>query len=131
MSSTIAVNSPATGLGSDPDLPPDLDPQKHPILSRHWFGVEPCPQANDRQPALVGPIAAGIVADLAFQRDIERLHRLGPRPQYELLREIERRFGCGNFIRDRVKRFAELDPGIVQALGGDCFPRTPVHEVKA
>ena len=24
---------------SDPDLPPDFDPDLHPILTRHWFGV--------------------------------------------------------------------------------------------
>ena len=30
-------------------LPADFDPQQHPILSRHWFGVEPC--ANARQAA--------------------------------------------------------------------------------
>ncbi len=111
-------------------LPPDLDPKTHRIIATHFYGVEPGTQANDRQSALVGPIAAGIVADLAFQRNVERLHRLGPRPQYELLREIEQRFGCGNFIRDRVKRFAELDPGLVQVLGGDRFPETPVHEVR-
>ena len=91
-------------------LPPDLDPKTHRIIATHFYGVEPGTQANDRQSALVGPIAAGIVADLAFQRDVERLHRLGPRPQYELLR-------------------AELDPNVVQALSGDRFPEAPIHEV--
>ena len=38
---TIAADSPATGLESDPDLPPDFDPDEHPILARHWFGVHP------------------------------------------------------------------------------------------
>ena len=127
---TIAADSPATGLESEPDIPPDLDPKTHRIIAQHFYGVEPRALANDRQAELVGPIAAGIVADLAFQRDIKRLHRLGPRPQYELLREIEQRFGCGSFIRDRVKRFAELDPGLVQAVGGDRFPEAPIHEVR-
>ena len=111
-------------------LPPDLDPETHRIIATHFYGVKPGTQANDRQPALVGPIAAGIVGDLAFQHDIKRLHRLGPRPQYELLREIERRYGCARFIRERVKRYAELDPGLVQAIGGDRFPEAPVHEVR-
>ena len=25
---------------SDPDLPADFDPDLHPILARHWFGIE-------------------------------------------------------------------------------------------
>jgi hypothetical protein len=102
-----------------------FDPAEFPILSLHWFGILPRPQANDRQPEQVGPIAAGIVADLAFQRDIGRLHQLGPRPQYELLREIEQRFDCGKFIRERVKRFAALDPAAVHATGGSRFPAEP------
>jgi hypothetical protein len=28
------------GLESDPDLPPDFDPDEHPILAHHWFGLE-------------------------------------------------------------------------------------------
>ena len=111
-------------------IPKSFNPDECPILAEHWYGLQPRAQANDRQPALVGPIAAGIVADLAFQRNVERLHRLGPRSQYELLRELEQRFGCGKFIRNRVKRYAELDPGLVQALGGDRFPEAPVHEVR-
>ena len=30
-----------TRRDSDPDLPPDFDPTEHPILSRHWFGIDP------------------------------------------------------------------------------------------
>jgi len=120
--------SAAAGVMSAPVLN-GFDPAEFPILSLHWFGILPRPQANDRQAAPVGPIAAGIVADLAFQRDIERLHELGPRPQYELLREVERRYGCARFIRERVKRYADLDPEIVAALGGDVFPPAPIREV--
>ncbi len=111
-------------------VPNGFNPAECPILSLHWFGLEPSPQANDRQAVPGGPIAAEIVADLAFQRDIERLHRLGPRPQYELLREIEQRYGCARFIRERVKAYGELDPELLQALGGDRFPEAPVHEVR-
>ena len=110
-------------------VPKNFSPDECPILSRHWFGIQPCPQANDHQAVPAEPIVDNIVADLAFQRDIERLHRLGPRPQYELLREIERRYGCARFIRERVKRYAELDPEIVADLGGDVFPSTPIREV--
>ncbi len=111
-------------------IPKGFSPDECPILAEHWYGLRPCAQANDRQSAPVGPIVDNIVGDLSFQRDVERLHRLGPRPQYELLREIERRYGCARFIRDRVKAYGELDPGLVQALGGDRFPEAPVHEVR-
>ena len=110
-------------------IPKGFSPDECPILAKHWYGLQSCAQANDRQPELVGPIAAGIVTDLAFRRDIERLHRLGPRSQYELLREIERRYGCARFIRERVKRYADLDPEIVAALGRDVFPPAPIREV--
>ncbi len=40
MSSTIAPDSPATGLESRPDLPPDLDPEIYPIIARHFYGVD-------------------------------------------------------------------------------------------
>ena len=111
-------------MGATP-IPEGFNPDECPILAEHWFGLQPRAQANDREPELVGSIAAGIVADLAFQRDIERLHRLGPRPQYELLREIERQYGCARFIRDRVKTYAALDPAAVHATGGSRFPAEP------
>ncbi len=39
----------ATCADSRAFFPADFDPQKYPILSRHWFGIEPC--ANARQAA--------------------------------------------------------------------------------
>ena len=100
---------------TDPDLPANFSPDQHPILAVHFFGLQPLGQAKvDRT-----------ILNLAFQRDVERLHRLGPRPQLELLREIEQRFGCGKFIRERVKRYAELDPAVVHATGGSRFPAEP------
>ncbi len=53
-------------------VPKGLDPEKFPILSLHWFGLQPCPQANDRPPTVVGP-----VADLGVVRLGAALHRLG------------------------------------------------------
>ena len=43
-----------------------------PILSLHWFGQQPCPQAHDLPPTVVGP-----VADLGAVRLGAALHRLG------------------------------------------------------
>ena len=119
MPSTISHDSTTSWPSSNPELPPSLDPETHRIIAQHFYGVDPHDQAEPDRTIL----------NLAFQHDVERLHRLGPRPQYELLREIERRYGCARFIRERVKRYAELDPEIVAALGGDVFPSTPIREV--
>ena len=48
----------------------NIDPATHPILSRHWFGVESL-RPN-------GQIAAEAAADLRFQRKVIRLHRQDP-----------------------------------------------------
>ncbi len=42
MPSSIAPDSPATRLESDLNLNPDFDPDEHPILARHWFGLDLC-----------------------------------------------------------------------------------------
>ncbi len=58
-------------MGATP-IPKDFRPDECPILSLHWFGIEPCPQANDRQPPAVDR-----VADLGVVRLGAALHRLG------------------------------------------------------
>ena len=68
--------------------------------------------------------------DLAFARACWRLHRLGPRAVYELLREIGQAGACPTFIKSRVSRYAELEPEIVRAVGGDQMPPVPIYEVR-
>jgi hypothetical protein len=68
--------------------------------------------------------------DLAFARDCWKLHRLGARSVYELLREVGQAGACSTVIRSRVRRYAELDPEIVRAVGGDQMPPVPVYEVR-
>ena len=53
--------------------------------------------------------------DAELRRLVERLSQLGPRPTYELLREIL----AGADLASRLKRYAALDPAIVKYLGGD------------
>ncbi len=58
--------------GSPAELTPaDLDPGTHPIIARHFFGVEPL------RP--IGQIAVEVVAGMRFRRQVKRLHRLGTR----------------------------------------------------
>ena len=53
-------------------IPKNFSPKKFPILSLHWFGLQPSPHANDRQPPAVDR-----VADLGVVRLGAALHRLG------------------------------------------------------
>ena len=78
---------------------------------------------------MIVPPRAGDVADLALRRTVERMHDLGPRVVYELLVEIGEQRLCRTYLAQRVRRYAEIDPEHLAALGGDRFPRPPLYEV--
>ena len=123
-------------FGTAPDcstpFPVGFDPQKHPILARHWFGGEP--GADTRRAALkvAGEIAnpTGFVTDRRFNRTVETVHGLGPRAVGGLLMEIGEQRHCRTFIDQRLETYARLDPEIIRDLDGDRFPRPPLYEVK-
>ncbi len=46
------------------------------------------------------------------------IHRLGPRPLYELFRELD----AGAPLWPRLERFAETDRNVVKHLGADALP---------
>ncbi len=94
-----------------------FDPAAHPIIARHFFGVEPFRQ--------IGDVAAKVVADLKRQRQVARLHSLGPRPVLEALVEVEAGADLDSVLAD----FARLDPETVRQLGGDQFPPARIHGV--
>ena len=99
------------------DCPPaEFDASAHPILSRHWFGAEPRRQIND---------TVDMTARLKRHRQIEHLHRLGPRAVGELLYEVAE-------IEDldrALDTYQRLTPDLLKALAGDRFPSLPIHEV--
>ena len=101
------------------DEPPvNFEPAPGPIISRHWFGVEPlCPIAR---------IAAEIVASPRRQRAAEHLHNLGPRPVLEALAEIETGADLDRVLAD----FERIDAKVVAELGGDKFWPVPLREVR-
>ncbi len=107
-----------SGRGQRPD---SFDATACPIIARHWFGVEPFPIAQISAPEAV--------ADLRFRRQVERVHGLGPRAVYELLVETGEQRLCRTYLEQRVRRYAEIDPEHLAALGGDTFPRPPIYEV--
>ena len=71
--------------------------------------------------------------DAVFEQNIRRLHRLGPRPVGELLREVLRAVDreTADHIRGRLSVYAALNPEIVSALGGNDFPPWPLRVVPA
>ena len=70
----------------------------------------------------IGELAAKIVTDLRFQRDVERLHELGPRTLAEFLAELGVKRAITTVIDQQLSRYASLDTGTLSALGGDRFP---------
>ena len=53
-----------------PKRPADFDPSRYPIVAYHWFGL--VPTCDDIE-------TPSHIRELRFQRNVERLHRLGPR----------------------------------------------------
>ena len=71
-------------------------------------------------------LPTGLRRDFAFERDVVKLHHLGPRAIAELLRDVGAQTMRMTAIESRVADFADLDPGVVQVLGGDRFARPPL-----
>lgn len=90
------------------------DPRQFPILSRHWGDLHP----------------AEIVSDLRFHRQVERVHALGARVTAELLAEIGAERGIQTIIDQKLATYAKVDPGMIEAVGGDDFWPVPLHEVR-
>ena len=101
--------------------PSDFDPAANPILAKHYFGISPFRS--------IGEVAAEIVAQLRFRRQVERVHALGPRVLAELLAEIAVERSIRVIVERKLDRFAGLDPDALNATGGDQFPPTPLHLV--
>ncbi len=75
-------------------------------------------------------VAAEIGARLHFRRQVERLHRLGPRATAELLAEIGAERGIQTVIDQKLDTYIEIEPETLDAAGGDVFSPLPIHEVE-
>lgn len=73
--------------------------------------------------------AVEIVANLRFQRNVERVHGLGARVTAELLAELGSERSIQNIIDEKVARYAAIDPVALAAVGGDKFGPLPLHVV--
>jgi hypothetical protein len=67
--------------------------------------------------------------ELRLRRGAEHLCRLGPRATSELLAEIGFRIGGLPCIIDLLSEYQGLTPELLRAVGGDSFPRRPMHLV--
>lgn len=81
-------------------------------------------------PQRTAPVA-NTSADPKFQRLVEHLHALGPRPIGEFLLELS----AGDpdmvaAVQVNLERYHRLDTATVRALGGDQWPGPPIHEVR-
>ena len=78
----------------------------------------------------IGEVAAEIVADMKFRRNVQQVHRLGDRVFGEMLAEIGAERGIQTLIDEKLKKFAGLDPEALEVTGGDGFWPAPIHGVK-
>ena len=81
-------------------------------------------------PRLLGPIAAQIVADLAFRRKVQRLHAKGARVLGELLAELGAERCLMSVIEAKLDRFLTVPDEVLDAIRGHDFPPRPLHEVR-
>ena len=59
--------------------------------------------------------------ELRFRRDVERLHRLGPRAVYELLSELSTRHLLRTQIEQLAARYSRIDPLALRLAGAPSF----------
>jgi len=76
------------------------------------------------------PSPGELAAGPRWERLIERVHSLGPRPLAELLAEIAAVTGQHVRVVDLVEEYSRLDPEIVRAVGADRFPPMPLEVVR-
>ena len=74
--------------------------------------------------------ARQVALQLARQRQIEAVHRLGPRVIGELPDEIARHRDLHDDIGQRLDRYARLNAGILRELGADRFPQRPLWAMR-
>ena len=76
-----------------------------------------------------GPIAAEVVADLRFRRQVQRLHRQGDRVLGESRAELGAERSIMTLIDQKLDTSAELEPETLEVTGGDGFRPVPVRKV--
>ena len=76
-------------------------------------------------------VAADVVADFRFRRQVEYLHRLGPRAVAELLAEIGAERSIMAIVDKKLETYVSIEPVALEAAGGDMFWPVPVRGVRS
>ncbi len=94
---------------------------------------EPPPAVTDRSSRRPQPEFQPVdrpLFDARFRRQVAHLHALGVRPTAELLIEhVGDDEQARNTLLLLLEKYSLLDRTVVEALGGDCFPAPPLHEL--
>ena len=75
-------------------------------------------------------VAADVVADFRFRRQVERLHGLGPRVLAETLAHLGAKHNIQTSVERTVEYFGELEPEALETAGGDKFWQPPLHGIE-
>ena len=104
-----------------PGAPAGFNPARFPIISRHWFGIDPAPN---------NVASAALVADPPFHRQIEALCARGPRLPAEFLAEIAIEHGLETVVRKKLRRYLNIPDEALDLTGGHHLPPLPIHTVQ-
>lgn len=112
-------------------------PPRPPLYALNPEFPDPSPEAEKMAPSYHQPSQqrnatarrGSLIAEPAFQREIESLHRLGPRLTGELIAELAHRHGPE--VLTTMAGFAALDPDTLAALDALIWPPLPLHMVRA
>ena len=108
-------------VGMADELQVGFNPAAHPIIARHFFGVEPFP---------IRQATSEVVANLRFRGQVQRLHRLGARAVGEFLAELGAERGVQTPIDQKLNVYVEIEPGALEVAGGDRFWPALLHEIR-
>ena len=112
-----AARAASRASNTSDSAPAGFDATNHPIISRHFFGVEPF------RP--IGEAASNVPSSLRRQRQIGHVFGLGLRAVSELLHEVD----AGADLDSALAAYCLLTPELLLATGGDRIPPAPIHEV--
>ena len=66
------------------------------------------------------------IGELRFRRDVEQLHRLGPRTLVAFLDELGAERLLRSEIEHKLRRYGRVSPDMLSAVGADRLPPSPV-----
>ena len=80
-------------------------------------------------PPSFGAACATLAADPQYRRQVNNLHRQGPRPVGELLAELGFEHGIKAEIDAKLSRYARVSDLALDLTGARQFPPVPIHQV--